>query len=149
MATTALTSDRMKETSRGVFEEVWNHKDYDALWKFMVERVDIVHDGDQVTRTIEQTLPAVKAYHSAIPDLTITVEDQIVDMEARAVVNLLKLRGTHLGAYKEIEATGNEVWQNRVIVHWFNEDGKISRIRSIHSVLRGLGSQFEKSVLAD
>ena len=141
----SLTSEKMKSTSRGVFEEVWNGKDYDAIKKFMLEKVQIVHDGGRETRNVEETLPSVRKYHESIPDLTITVDDQIVDLEARAVVNLLKLKGTLVNAYGEIEATGDDVWQNRVIVHWFNEDGKIYRVRSIHSVMRGPGLPGESS----
>ena len=110
----------------------------------MLEKVEIVHDTGMETRTIEETLPLVRSYHGAIPDLSISVDDQIVDMEALAVVNLLKLNGTLVNAYKNIAPTGGNVWQNRVIVHWFNADGKIYRVRSIHSVLRGAGLPTEE-----
>ena len=65
----SLTSEKMKSTSRGLFEELWNGKDYDAVKKFMLEKVQIVLDSGRETRSVEETLPSVRKYHDSIPGL--------------------------------------------------------------------------------
>lgn len=107
------------------FDEVWNQKREDAIDEMMTEDVIIHGLGDEPIVGRENFKPFWKAFVSAFPDITVTVEDAIVagdKMSCRCTV-----RGTHTGeglgfspTNKTVEFTGGGLCSLR--------DGRFSEV---------------------
>ena len=137
---------RNKATARRVFEEAWDNANYNALNDLFVQDVQIFHQRMYLTKTIAETIPAVKAYHAAIPDLKMRIDQQVA--EGNTVVNILTLHGTHTGepfktGPKVFEPNGKKVTQKRIIVHQFNDDGKIVEVLSVHHPMSSEDGVYE------
>ena len=64
----------------------------------------------------------LRTYHNAYPDLSITVEDRIV--EGTTIVDRYTVRGTHEGEFMGIPPTGVETEYTGIVIHYL-EDGKV------------------------
>jgi steroid delta-isomerase-like uncharacterized protein len=85
---------------------------------------DVVwHEPDQEIRGLEQAKQFVTTYKTAFPDMTVTVEDMIV--EGDKVVSRVTLRGTHQGETEEFgPPTGRQVELKGITISRI-EGGKI------------------------
>jgi len=89
-------------------EEVWNRGNLDAVGEFISEDY-VEHDPsvrDQF-RGPEGYRRNVEEFLSAFPDLTVTIEDSIVEGDKIAMRQ--RFRGTHEGEFMGIEPTGKRV----------------------------------------
>jgi steroid delta-isomerase-like uncharacterized protein len=89
-------------------EEVWNRGNLDAVGEFISEDY-VEHDPsvrDQF-RGPEGYRRNVEEFLSAFPDLTVTIEDSIVEGDKIAMRQ--RFRGTHEGGFMGIEPTGKRV----------------------------------------
>ena len=97
------------ETLEDVLQEVYAH--------------DIVmHEPDEDVRGIEGLTQFVSMIRSALPDLRITLEEDIA--EGNKVVSRWRAQGTHQGELMGIAPTGNEVAITGITIHRI-EGGKI------------------------
>jgi steroid delta-isomerase-like uncharacterized protein len=82
----------------------------------------VMHEPDEDVRGIEGLTQFVSMIRSAIPDLRVTLEDNIA--EGEKVVSRWRAQGTHQGELMGIAATGNEVAITGITIHRI-EEGKI------------------------
>src|SRR5215208_686821 len=82
----------------------------------------VMHEPDEDVRGIEGLKQFVSMIRSALPDLRITLEEDIA--EGEKVVSRWRAQGTHQGELMGIAPTGNEVAITGITIHRI-EDGKI------------------------
>jgi steroid delta-isomerase-like uncharacterized protein len=112
-------SEENKALARRAWEAVKNPDLLDEVYA-----PDVVwHEPDQELRGLEQAKQFVTTYRTALPDLNITVEDQIA--EGDKVVTRVTLRGTHQGETEEFgPPTGSQIEGEGVTISRI-EGGKI------------------------
>lgn len=98
------------ETARR-HDEAFNSKDADSRLAIEAPDIDVVLPGGIALRGPEQHLAFVRVFWEALPDATITVDNQFAAEEA--VVAEGTLIGTHSGTFRaphgEIPSSGNSV----------------------------------------
>ena len=82
----------------------------------------VMHEPDEDVRGIDGLTQFVSMIRSAVPDLRVTLEDDIA--EGKKVVSRWRAQGTHQGELMGIAPTGNEVAITGITIHRI-EDGKI------------------------
>jgi len=107
------------------FDEVWNHGREDVIHELLAED-GVAHglvgkDGREIVGP-SAFLPFFRAFRSAFPDITIDVEDTIV--EGNKVTARCLVRGTHLGDGIGISPTGRGVAFSGIAIVRV-DDGKI------------------------
>ena len=93
----------------------------DALAEVYAEDI-VVHEPDEDVRGVEGLKQFVTMIRSAIPDLRITLEEDIA--EGDKVVSRWRAQGTHQGELMGIAPTGNRVMITGITIHRI-EEGKI------------------------
>src|SRR5919107_4352479 len=93
----------------------------DALAEVYADDI-VLHEPDEDIRGIEGLKQFVCMIRSAIPDLRITLEDDIA--EGEKVVSRWRAQGTHQDELMGIAPTGNKVMITGIPIHRI-EDGKI------------------------
>src|SRR5215213_8412963 len=93
----------------------------DALQEVYADDI-VMHEPDEDVRGIEGLTQFVSMIRSALPDLSITLEDDLA--EGEKVVSRWRAQGTHQGELMGIAPTGNEVAITGITIHRI-EDGKI------------------------
>ena len=93
----------------------------DALAEVYAEDI-VVHEPDEDVRGVEGLKQFVTMIRSAIPDLHITLEDDIA--EGDKVVSRWSAQGTHQGELMGIAPTGNQMMITGITIHRI-EEGKI------------------------
>ena len=93
----------------------------DALKEVYADTI-VMHEPDEDVRGIEGLTQFVSMIRSALPDLRVTLEDDIA--EGDKVVSRWRAQGTHQGELMGIAPTGNEVAITGITIHRI-EDGKI------------------------
>jgi steroid delta-isomerase-like uncharacterized protein len=95
------------ETSRRVFEEVWNNKKIDAVDQLMA--AGYVHHDPQspvASSGVESYKQFVSHYLNAFPDLHFTIDDEVADEQT--IVSRWTATGTHQGDLPGIPRTGRK-----------------------------------------
>src|SRR5215217_1749524 len=90
----------------------------DALKEVYADDI-VMHEPDEDVRGIEGLKQFVSMIRSALPDLRITLEDDIA--EGEKVVSRWRAQGTHQGELMGIAATGNEVAITGITIHRIEE----------------------------
>jgi len=93
----------------------------DALAEVYAHDV-VLHEPDEDVRGIEGLKQFVSMIRSAIPDLRITLEDDIAERDK--VVSRWRAQGTHQGELMGIAPTSNQVMITGITIHRL-EEGKI------------------------
>jgi steroid delta-isomerase-like uncharacterized protein len=93
----------------------------DALAEVYAEDI-VLHEPDEDVRGIEGLKQFVSMIRSALPDLRITLEDDIA--EGDKVVSRWRAQGTHQGELMGITPTGNQVIITGITIHRI-QGGKI------------------------
>src|SRR5215208_6001851 len=93
----------------------------DALKEVYADTI-VMHEPAEEVRGIEGLKQFVTMIRSALPDLRITLEDDIA--EGEKVASRWRAQGTHQGELMGIAPTGNEVAITGLTIHRI-EDGKI------------------------
>ena len=93
----------------------------DALQEVYAHTI-VMHEPDEDVRGIEGLKQFVSMIRSALPDLRITLEDDVA--EGDKVVSRWRAQGTHQGELMGIAPTGNEVAITGITIHRI-EDAKI------------------------
>ena len=118
-------SEQNKENMRRVLEE--------AFGQGKVEVIDEVLHPDFVCwdpnsesgeiRGADTIKGEIEYFHNAVPDLTYTVEDQVV--EGDKVVSRYTVSGTHQGEFFGVAATGKRIEMTGINIDRFDESGKL------------------------
>lgn len=128
-----------KAALRRVPEEIFNQGNLDAVEELFTEDY-VLHDPNfpGEVRGTEGFKAYVGAFRTGLPDIQITVEDQVA--EGDKVVTRWRTSGTHDGELMGVPATGKRVETSGIIISRF-EDDKIAEEWSVVDVL-GLMTQI-------
>jgi len=118
-----MTAEDNKAVFRRFFEEVGNKGNLQLIDEIFDPNVIYqVPDSAEPMHGLEAIYQFFNTFHTAFPDLSITVEDMIA--EGNKVVALITASGTHQGVLMDIAPTGNRVrWSVVHIARFAN--GKI------------------------
>ena len=118
-------SEENKENMRRVLEE--------AFGQGRVEVVDEVLHSDFVCwdpnsesgeiRGADTIKSEIEYFRNAVPDLTYTVDDQIV--EGNMVVSRYTVSGTHQGEFFGVPGSGKRIEMTAINIDRFDESGKL------------------------
>lgn len=101
----------VRELSRRFYEEVLSEGRLDVIEELCspnYRRADPAPVWlDTVAEGRDQVVADVTALRTAFPDLSIAIEDSIV--EENRVATRIRLRGTHLGRFLDIDPTGKRI----------------------------------------
>ena len=112
----ALTRRSWEIVAKGSLESI-----EDALKEVYADTI-VMHEPDEDVRGIEGLTQFVSMIRSALPNLRVTVEDDVA--EGEKVVSRWRAQGTHQGELMGIAPTGNEVAITGLTIHRI-EEGKI------------------------
>jgi steroid delta-isomerase-like uncharacterized protein len=109
-----MTTDELKVIAARFFEEVWNRHDVNVIDALFAP--DFVDHYLSVPRTPDRDgfKQECTAYLTALPDLSVTIEDQIAERDR--VVSRIVFRGTHAGPFGPVPATGRSVESTGCII---------------------------------
>src|SRR5215212_4569071 len=80
-------------------------------------------DGSTLVRGPEDVKRFTREFHSAFPDLYVSIEDQIAERDK--VVSHFTIRGTHQGDFRGLAPTGKEIALKGVTTFRFSPEGKV------------------------
>ena len=105
-----MTSEKLKEISYRLFDEVWNKGDLDLIDEIISEDY-IVHIGNNEVKGITNYKNYISSYRKAFPDIHFKIEDIIIKDDM--VVERYSVTGTHKGdllgippTYKKAKISG-------------------------------------------
>jgi steroid delta-isomerase-like uncharacterized protein len=149
-----MTSESQdKLLARGFLEEVVNTGAVDCLSQFLASEYVAPHLG---IAGIDQAREHILEFHHCYPDLVVTVKGQVA--EGDIVATWFVMRGTHLGAFRGVPATGKKITlravkvqrirDGRVVEHWGGSNSleallELGLVRWAHD-LGVAGSQSEQ-----
>lgn len=102
-----MTTDELKVIAATFFDEVWNRHDVEAIDRLFAR--DFVDHFLSVPRTPDRDgfKQECGLYLRALPDTSLTIEDQIA--EGDRVVSRVVFRGTQTGPFGPVPPTGRTV----------------------------------------
>ena len=103
------------------YEAVYSGRDAGAAREFLSPAFTSAGPGGSMT--LEQHVGALAATLAAIPDLVLTIDEQVADGEA--VATRWTVRGTHAGPLFGIPATGRSLTATAIHLHHVR-DGRIA-----------------------
>jgi predicted ester cyclase len=112
-----MSVEENKRVARRMTEEPWNQGNVDALDE-ICDPAYRLNDSDGIAELKQ----AIREFRSGFPDIKMTIEELIA--EGDAVVSRWSVRGTHLGEYQGVAATGKEVRGSGITIFHFRK-GKI------------------------
>jgi serine phosphatase RsbU (regulator of sigma subunit) len=112
-----------KAIFRRYVEEVQNRGNLEVADEIFGRYVAHQADGSTLERGPEDVKRFNEEYHSAFPDLRISIDDQIA--EGDKVVSRLTLRGTHQRQFRDMAPTGKQVELKALTIFRFSEEGKV------------------------
>ena len=100
-------TEAMRITRDRVFNDVLNGRNLDLIPQLCT--VDYLYHGPGglELRGIDQLRGMIEGYHTALPDLQMTVEQSVV--EGNLIATRWRVTGTHDGPLGDIEATGKKI----------------------------------------
>lgn len=124
-----MSTDAAVESNRALvrreLRELWEDRNLDALDELYAEDVVVgmtrTGSDDQVVSR-DDLKTVYEDWYVAFPDLTIDVEVEAA--EGDVVMQYLTMRGTHTGAFRGVEPTGNE-FEVKAFHYRRVRDGKI------------------------
>lgn len=125
-ATDTQRREEYAETTRRVAEEAWGKGDLDVVDETVTD--DFVSHNTAVPEAIrgaEAYKELISTYRTAMPDMSLEVEETIVEGDRVAI--RFSVRGTHEGELMGIEPTGVETEGEGLVVAHF-EDGKVAEV---------------------
>jgi predicted ester cyclase len=111
-------------TARRFFDEIWSQGDFDLVDElFAPEYVGHPSGPETSVRGPEGVKEYVGRLREGVPDLTMTVEDQVVDQDK--VATRWTARGTHAGELMLTEPTGRTATVTGITIQRFEPTGRI------------------------
>lgn len=111
-------------TTRRFFDEVWSEGDFDLVDElFAPEYVGHPSGPEESVRGPEGVKEYIGRLKEGVPDLTVTVEDQVADGDK--VATRWTARGTHDGELMGIDPTGQTATVTGITIQRFDDGGQI------------------------
>lgn len=106
-----------------IIEEAWNEGNLEVIDELVAGDYELhVPSAPKEFRGPEGFKEFVRMYRTAFPDLTLSVEDRVV--EGDKIADRIVSRGTHEGELMGIEPTGRETEITSMVIHHL-EDGEV------------------------
>src|SRR5215208_964668 len=118
-------SEENKEKMRRFLEEAFGQGKTELVDELLHSDF-VCYDPNSETGEIRGTdtiKGEIEYFHSAVPDLTFTVEDQVA--EGDKVVSRYTARGTHEGEFFGVAGSGNRIEMTGIQIDRFDESGKM------------------------
>src|SRR5215210_4846874 len=118
-------SEENKEKSRRLVEEAFGQGNVEMIPEILHSDF-VCYDPNSETgevRGADTIKGEIEYFHSAVPDLTYTVEDQVV--EGDKVVSRYTVSGTHQGEFFGVAGTGKRIEMTGINIDRFDESGKL------------------------
>lgn len=109
-----------KAAIRRMFDEAWNRGDLHVVDELLAPDAFDHHDPE-VPSFAEHLKGVIVSFRRAFPDLQCTIEDMVG--EGDKVAYRMVMRGTHLGPFNGIPATGRSITMEHIHINWL-VDGK-------------------------
>lgn len=132
-------TERHKQITRYLFEEVWNQANFDGLDELISPGALFHIRGHTAPMGPAETRQAITRWHSAFPDFHFAIEEIVAEGDTVAV--RLTLSGTHQGPWKDRPPTGRPIAVTAMMFLRF-EGGKLAEIWEVfdeHAMRRQLG----------
>ena len=111
-------------TARRFFDEIWSQGQLDRVGELIApEYVGHPSGPDETTRGPEGVREYIGRLRDGVPDLTMTIEDQLTDGDK--VTTRWTARGTHSGALMGVSATGRKATVTGITIQRVGATGKI------------------------
>jgi predicted ester cyclase len=111
-------------TARRFFDEIFSQGDFDLVDElFAPEYVGHPSGPEAIVRGPDGVKEYVGRLREGVPDLTMTVEDQVVDQDK--VATRWTARGTHAGELMQMEPTGRTAIVTGITIQRFEATGRI------------------------
>jgi predicted ester cyclase len=111
-------------TARRFFDEVWNRADFDLVDElFAPEYVGHPSGPEATVHGPEGVKEYIGRLREGVPDLAMTIEDQVVDQDK--VATRWTAHGTHTGELMQIEPTGRTATVTGITIQRFGPAGRI------------------------
>ena len=117
------TEEKNKAVFKRYVEEVWNRTNLEPVDEIFDRYLAHQPDGSVLERGPEDVKRFIGEFFSAFPDLRTTIEDQTAAGDK--VATCWKMRGTHLGEFRGMAPTGEEVELNGIGIFRFSPEGKV------------------------
>jgi predicted ester cyclase len=117
------TEEENKAIFRRYVEEVFNQGNLQVADEFFGRYVSHQPDGSVLRRGPEDVKRFNREFRLAFPDFHLSIDAQIADGDE--VVNRITFRGTHLGEWRGMAPTGEEVEIKAVSIFRFSPEGKV------------------------
>jgi len=115
---------KLKAIADQLFYEMWNNQDLNKVDDLFADEFQIHYSVDSVSDhdTFKQLL---QQWFEGIPDLQHEIDDYIC--EENKVVTRWHGKGTHLGRFLDIPATGKPFYYGGITILEINSAGKITK----------------------
>jgi steroid delta-isomerase-like uncharacterized protein len=118
-------SEANKESMRRVLEEAFGQGKMEIIDE-LLDPDFVCHDPNSESgeiRGADTIKGEIEYFRNAVPDLTYTVEDQVV--EGDKVVSRYTARGTHQGEFFGVPGSGRHIEMTGITIDRFDESGKL------------------------
>jgi steroid delta-isomerase-like uncharacterized protein len=111
-------------TARRFFDEIWSQGDFDLVDElFAPEYVGHPSGPEAIVQGPEGVKEYIGRLRQGVPDLTMTVEEQVADEDK--VATRWIAHGTHAGELLGVEATGRAATVTGITIQRFGVNGRI------------------------
>jgi serine phosphatase RsbU (regulator of sigma subunit) len=118
-----MSVEENKAIFRRYVEEIPNQGNMKVADEIFDRYIAHQPDGSTLERGPEDVKRFTGEFHSAFPDLHVSIEDQIA--EGDKVVSHFTIRGTHQGEFRGMAPTGKEIALTGVTTFRFSPEGKV------------------------
>src|ERR687890_917148 len=118
-----MSVEENKAIFRRYVEEIPNQGNMKVADEIFDRYISHQPDGSTLERGPEDVKRFTGEFHSAFPDLHVSIEDQIA--EGDKVVSHFTIRGTHQGEFRGMSPTGKEIALTGVTTFRFSPEGKV------------------------
>src|ERR671910_2782808 len=118
-----MSVEENKAIFRRYVEEIPNQGNMKVADEIFDRYISHQPDGSTLERGPEEVKRFTGEFHSAFPDLHVSIEDQIA--EGDKVVSHFTIRGTHQGEFRGMAPTGKEIALTGVTTFRFSPEGKV------------------------
>jgi steroid delta-isomerase-like uncharacterized protein len=118
-------SEANKESMRRVLEEAFGQGKMEIIDE-LLDPDFVCHDPNSESgeiRGADTIKGEIEYFRNAVPDLTYTVEDQVV--EGDKVLSRYTARGTHQGEFFGVPGSGRHIEMTGITIDRFDESGKL------------------------
>ena len=124
----SIQTENTKRVDR-IIEDAWNNGNLDVIDELVASDYELdVPNAPKEFRGPEGFKEFIQMFRTAFPDLTLSVEDRVVNGDK--IADRITAHGTHEGEFMGIEPTGTEIEVTSMVIHYF-EDGRVVADRGL------------------